>query len=131
MKTIPFEKVSFAVAKRVHDGAPPKTTRLDWSSRRSTDEPIGPIREETSRWMRELPEGVRPLHLAECFPRIANKVCALWTQPVRCAAHLSDLLIARRIGRQGFPAAVAMEIGNLSIYYAALYPVGRPWAVTN
>ena len=131
MKAIPFEKVSFADAKREYDGAPPKTTRLDWSTRRSIDETIGPIREETSRWIRELPGSVRPAHLAELFPRIANRACALWGQPVRCAAYLSELLIARRIGRQGFPAAVAMEIGDLSVYYAALHPVGRPWAVTN
>jgi hypothetical protein len=127
MKPIVYEKVTMAEAKRVHDGAPPDATRQDWTKRRAGPDAHGLIREETSAWIRELPGDVRPAHLAEHFPRIANKICALWAQPVRCAAYLSDLLLARRVSRKGFPAEVAMEIGNLSIHYELLNPVGRPW----
>jgi hypothetical protein len=127
MKPIAYEKVTMAEAKREHEGPPPDVTPEDWTKRRAGPEVHEPIREETSAWMRELPDDVRPTHLAEQYPRITNKICALWTQPLRCAAYLSDLLIARRVRRRGFPAAVAMELGSLSIHYELLNPIGRPW----
>ena len=127
MKPIAYEKVTMAEAKHVHDGAPPEVTQEDWTKRRAGPEVRELIREDTSAWMRELPGEVRPSHLAERYPRIANRICALWTQPLRCAAYLSDLLIARRANRQGFPERIAMEIGNLSIHYEMLNPIGRPW----
>jgi hypothetical protein len=127
MTPIAYEKVTMAEAKRVHDGAPPDASLQDWTKRRAGPDAEELIREETSAWMRELPVDVRPAHLAERFPRVANKICVLWTQPLRCAAYLSDLLIARRAKRQGFPAEVALEIGNLRVHYEVLNPVGRPW----
>ena len=127
MKPIAYEQVTMAEAKRVHEGAPPDMTLEDWTKRRAGPDVHELIHEATSAWMRELPGEVRPVHLAERYPRIANKICALWMQPLRCAAYLSDLLIARRVRRKGFPAEVAMELGNLSILYEVLNPVGRPW----
>jgi len=127
MKMIAYEKVTMAEAKRVHDGAPPDATLQDWTKRRAGPDVDELVSEQTSAWMRELPGEVRPARLAERYPRIANKICALWAQPLRCAAYLSDLLIARRANRKGFPAEVAMEIGNLSIHYEMLNPIGRPW----
>jgi hypothetical protein len=127
MIPIAYEPVTRAEAKFVHDGAPPAVSQEDWTKRRAGPDAHESLREETTAWMRELPAGVRPPHLAERFPRIANKICALWMQPLRCAAYLSDLLIARRPNRKGFPAEVAMEIGNLSIHYELLNPIGRPW----
>jgi hypothetical protein len=127
MKPIAYEHVTMAEAKYIHDGSPPKVTQEDWTKRRAGPDVRESIREETSAWMRELPAEVRPAHLAERYPRIANKICALWMQPLRCAAYLSDLLIARRVSRKGFPAEVAMELGSLSIHYELLNPIGRPW----
>jgi hypothetical protein len=127
MKPIAYEKVTMAEAKHIHDGSPPDVTQEDWTKRRAGPDVHELIREETSAWMRELPAEVRPTHLAERYPRIANKICALWMQPLRCAAYLSDLLIARRANRKGFPAEVAMELGSLGIHYEMLNPIGRPW----
>jgi hypothetical protein len=127
--TFEFEKVSFAEAKRVHEGAPRKVADPAWTSRRLNAELCETIRQETVGWMRGLPDGARPAHLAEHFPRIANRICALWEDPVRCAPYLSDLLLIRRPAREGFPMAVANDIGNLTLYYTQLHPVGRPWLV--
>jgi hypothetical protein len=125
MKSIAFEKVSLADAKRVHDGVP-RRLRDDWSSRRAADR-AEPLREATAAWMSNLPDNVLPRHLAELFPRIVNKLCALWDDPARCSNYLKDLLIHRRSSRKGFPAAVAREIVTLTGYHATQFPAGRPW----
>jgi hypothetical protein len=52
-------------------------------------------------WMSESPDNVRPLHLAERFPRIANRICALWKHPVRCSHYMAELLIVRRDAGNG------------------------------
>ena len=52
--------------------------------------------------------------------RIANRVCALWTQPVRCASYLAELTSASRSKRQQLPVAVAREITRFAAYHATL-----------
>jgi hypothetical protein len=126
MKPIVFEKVSLAEAKRVHDGNPRAGWRDDWTSRRAANEDE-PLDAAALPWMESLPPAIRPQLLARQFTRIANRICALWNQPARCSSYLTDLLIIRRTSRQGFPIAVAREIGNLSVYFETLYPVGRAW----
>lgn len=126
MKTIAFEKVSFADAKRVHDGIPREATADDWTARRSAtvNEPLAPAAAE---WMATLPGEVCPRDLAERYPRIVNRIHALWSEPAPCARYLGDLFISRRGNRQGFPLAIAKEIGALTLYQAKLFPVGRAW----
>jgi hypothetical protein len=128
MKPIAYEKVSLADAKRVHEGAP--RPRHDWSSRRAA-ELHEPLREATASWMSNLPDNVRPLHLAKLFPRIVNKLCTLWGGPAPCSYYLRDLLIDRRSKRSGFPAAVAREIVALTAYEATLFPAERSWTATH
>jgi len=60
--------------------------------------------------------------LAYSFPRIANRLCELWSQPLRCVDCLADLLIVREGSRQGFPVPVATDIFRLSAYYGTLHP---------
>ena len=131
MKPITFEKVSLAEAKRVHDGTAQRTSRHDWSSRRAANDQDEPLREATVAWMAGLPDGVRPKHLAQRFPRIANKICAMWKHPVRCSTYIAGLLIVGRVRREGFPMPVAKEIGKLTVHYATLHPVDElvtdPW----
>jgi hypothetical protein len=127
MKPIKFEKVSLADAKSVHEGKPQQPKVDDWSIRRSARNQHEPLSEATTAWMRQLPDDVRPLELAERFPRIANRICILWIDQVRCASYLADLLIDRRRDRQGFPAAIAKEIADLTVHQARSGPVGRPW----
>ncbi len=128
MKSIAFEKVSIADAKRVHDGAPRPSPGPEPWVRRSSAPQDEPLRDATATWMDEMAVAAQPLQLASRFPRIANRICALWADPIPCAKYLADLLIVTRNNRQGFPAIVAREIGKLTAQYALLHPGGRAWA---
>lgn len=128
MKTIAFEKVSLADAKRVHDGAPSPPRGPHPSVRRRAAAPDEPLNGATTAWMNALADNAQPVQLARIFPRIANRICALWEDPVPCARYLADLLIVNRSNRRGFPATIAREIGRLTAQYALLHPGGRSWA---
>jgi hypothetical protein len=79
-----------------------------------------PLLDNTTLWLSELPVRVRPLELARQFPRIANKLCVLWTDRMLCNQYLTDLLIDSRDGsREGFPLAVAAELAALSGWFDA------------
>jgi hypothetical protein len=76
--------------------------------------PAEPLEDETMRWLTRLPETQRPLGLARMFPRIANKLCRLWSDSQACDRYVSELLMDTRDGaRQGFPMAVAAELAAL------------------
>jgi hypothetical protein len=126
MKPIEFVSVTLAEARRELVGAPPKVTPSDWEKRRAArvEESLLPA---TAQWIDELPAEVQPLDLALKYARIANRICELWDDDIRCASYLSDLMIIRRATRQGFPPDVAMEIGALNVYYATLHPPRRAW----
>lgn len=107
--------------------APPSAQPSRWQRA-----PADPADRELSaaafRWLAKLPEGVRPTRLPVQFPRIANRLAALWRSPARCEPYLQSLLIIDRPDRQGFPAEVALELGSLASYYqTVLYP--RPGSV--
>ena len=125
MKSIAFEVVPLSEARRVHEGERPVTR--DWSAHRAVvqEETLLPA---TSAWIAQLPAGTRPLHLAQRFARIANRMAALWEEPVRCRRYLDELMISSRPGRQGFPPAIAAEIGKLMLLYGALHPPQRSWS---
>jgi hypothetical protein len=127
MKPLAYEKVTLADAKKVHDGAPRREIHIDWTSRRVSGDQGDPLFAATMSWMGELQGDARPIQLAIAFPRIANRICALWNHPVRCGSYLADLLIMRRANRKGFPADVAREIGDLAALHARLFPAGRSW----
>ncbi|MBK7473132.1 MAG: hypothetical protein KAX84_06310 [Burkholderiales bacterium] len=58
--------------------------------------------------------GVRPREVPRLFPRIANRLCSLWSHPALCNQYLSSLLMDTRDGaREGFPVAVAGELAAL------------------
>jgi hypothetical protein len=127
MKPIEFVSVTVAEARRELVGAPPKITQSDWENRRLAleEESLLPA---TAQWIDELPVKLQTLNLARKYARIANRICELWDDDVRCSAYLSDLMITRRVRRQGFPPDVAMEIGALNVYYATLHPPRRGWS---
>ncbi len=126
MKPFEFEAVTVAEAKRVLDGRP-RAVAPDGSARRVTRDEKETLQASTMQWLDELPVNAQPLSLARSYPRIANRICGLWDKPVRCSSYLVDLLIVRRVNRQGFPLAIANEISELTAYYASLHPVERPW----
>ena len=127
--TLDFAKVSIDDAKRELVGEPAKA-QPDWSTRRKPSDPNERLSEATVAWMAGLPENLRPTRMAERFARIANKMCGLWANRLACSNYLTELLIVDRRHRQGFPADIAKEIGNLAVYFAATYPLERSWANT-
>ena len=75
------------------------------------------------KWLRSLPEQVRPIALANQYPRIANLLALDWSKPAVCRRYLDDLLIDHRRGdRKGFPLDVHSELETLRDYYESQYP---------
>lgn len=69
------------------------------------------------QWLRRLPPRQRPLRLAGEFPRVANRLAWCWHDALLTAHALDDLIVDRRGGRAGFPAAVAAELRRLREYH--------------
>lgn len=121
MKSLEFEKVSVADARKALEGPskgddPPKT-----HVRRSSDaNPI--LLDTTVAWMAELPYAVRPSELASRFPRTANSIAELWRRGARCEEYLDSLVVDHRGDRKGFPLPVARELAALRSYFAELHP---------
>ena len=68
-----------------------------------------------------------PHQLDMCYPRIVEKIVALWGNS-ELDSYLNELMLDRRGDRQGFPPAVLMEIFALSNRHRALKP-NRPRSV--
>ena len=123
MKSLEFEKVSVADARKALDG-PAKAEDKDKTAsavRRGPEvDPV--LLDATVAWMAELPYTVRPTELARQFPRIANSIAELWRRVSRCEQYLDSMVVDERGSRKGFPPAVALEITTLRAYYAELHP---------
>lgn len=63
--------------------------------------------------------GIYPVQIEQRFPHILEKVATLWGR-AGLDAYLTDLMLTRRPGRQGFPHDVALEIFHLATAHAAL-----------
>jgi hypothetical protein len=121
MKSLEFEKVSVADARKALDGPSKADDKAKTNVRRSSDaNPI--LLAATVEWMAELPYAVRPSELAQRYPRIANSVAELWRRVARCEEYLDSLLVDQRGDRKGFPPPVAQELTALRAYYAELHP---------
>ncbi|MBS1171081.1 MAG: hypothetical protein H6R01_1999 [Burkholderiaceae bacterium] len=121
MDTIEFERVTLAEAKQIikEEKEALKPPAEDWSGRRMPSLPEElQLQQLTREWILGLPDEVRPLRLARQFPRIANKIASVWKTPTACDKVLDGLMIDHRGTRQGFPEAVALEIGRLKSYYS-------------
>jgi hypothetical protein len=76
-----------------------------------------------TRWLRSLPEQVRPIALANQYPRIANLLALDWSKPAACRRYFDELLIDHRRGdRRGFPFDVHRELEKLRDYYDSQHP---------
>lgn len=82
-----------------------------------------PPAEATADWLASLPPALRPRELLRVYPRIADRLAALWKRPALCAAYLGDLTHDRRGCRKGFPEAVARELSDLATHHATMYPI--------
>lgn len=79
----------------------------------------------TEMWLKSLPENVRPTNCAEHYPRVLNKIAALWSLNERCIDYLNDLVIDVRGDRQGFSYGVLGELRRLRTYRVASMPAAH------
>ena len=123
MKSLEFEKVSVADARKALDGSPKAEEKAKPTTVVRRGPELNPVLlDATVAWMGELPYTVRPSELAQRFPRIADSIAELWPRADRCEQYLDSLMVDQRGDRKGFPMAVALEIASLRSYYAELHP---------
>ena len=73
-------------------------------------------------WLKSLPTAVKPLKCARHYPRVLNKVAALWGLNERCMEWLNELLVDTRGTRAGFSYGVTAELRRLKSYRISLLP---------
>ncbi len=74
----------------------------------------------TQVWLKSLPDAIKPLKCAEHYPRVLNKLAALWSLEERCIDFLDELLSDRRGERQGFSYGITGELRLLRMHRVAL-----------
>ena len=68
---------------------------------------------DTRLWLLRLPPKLRPVKLADSFPRVANRIARDWSDNFMLEVCFEDLMTDRRGGRRGFPTPVVREIRRL------------------
>jgi hypothetical protein len=96
-------------------------------------QPVNTLLPATASWLAAIPEKLRPTALATQFPRIANMLCATWSDPAGRGAYLEDLLTGGgRVGRRGFPSAVVRDLQRLHAVHGILCGLKRSiWSGTS
>ena len=64
----------------------------------------------TYRWAETLPGALKPTHLMQTYPRIANRIAGVWADRHETLDALDEFLVDRRGGRRGFPPFVLAEL---------------------
>ena len=83
---------------------------IDVQQFRAPEKPSLPT-EAVIKWWARLTPADRPLNLAKQYPRVLNKIVAVWHDEQRCERTLAELVIdTERYDRQGFPFDVMMEL---------------------
>jgi hypothetical protein len=69
----------------------------------------------TIQWAETLPANAQPRMLMREYPRVANMIALLWTEPMRTGFdnYMESLLVDHRGTRRGFPPHVASELITL------------------
>lgn len=89
----------------------------NWSlERRSTMPTDKKLFSDTLDLLSHLPANVRPVLLAQAFPRIANELRRLWPNTVALSTYVDALLVDTRGKRQGFTPEIALELNMLRAY---------------
>jgi hypothetical protein len=70
----------------------------------------------TENWLNALPVGVRPVHLQQEFPRIANDLARLWAQTPALDLYFEEMEFSPRAGRLGFPPLIKEELLAMHVY---------------
>lgn len=80
------------------------------------------LQDFTRVWLKGLPANIRPLKCAHYYPRVVNKMAALWSLEERCIDYLDELLADRRGERLGFGYGIPGELRLLRHHRAANRP---------
>ena len=72
----------------------------------------------THNWLNALPAGVRPVHLQQEFPRIANDLARLWAETPALDRYIEEKEFSPRDGRRGFPPIIKEEL--LAMHYYSM-----------
>ena len=127
--SLEFEKVSFTDARKALEDTGPAAhaapMKVENSEEKRSETASETLTDETTVWMSEMPESVQPRQLALRYARLANRLCKVWTEPLKCERLLDDLMMDRRGGRKGFPLHVANELATLRDHYFRLHHHGR------
>jgi hypothetical protein len=98
--------------------SPEPNTISDWQAvRQAVGANESHLRVRTFKWMATLPAHVRPMAAGRQYARIVNRIADLWSHCESTRLYFQGLLIDRRPGREGFPAAVRHELEVLQDYY--------------
>lgn len=115
-----FEITDFGSAREALDELPAGVAELArhsnvaWSERRRQPGPSDrALTGSTVEWVMSLPLSLRPQKLSMQFPRLANAIAPLWSEPRAARVLLEGLLADRRGGRRGLPDAVQAEVRAL------------------
>jgi hypothetical protein len=74
-------------------------------------------------WARNvIPFEIYPRSSLDRFPRIINKIAALWREPAQFRPYMDDLLCDERGDRQGCPFDILVELTNLRQEHDRQYP---------
>lgn len=124
-----FEKVDVADARQVlEDSVKPAALRgrpaANWDAKRNAGAAES-MRTGTIQWILKLPAHVQPRFLQVKYPRVANRMAALWDDKEACERYFEDLLTDKRGGRKGFPLNVAQEIATLRDFHFRLHHKDR------
>src|SRR5205807_9072301 len=117
-----------ALDEAVIPAAGVKKPAANWESKRKSAGAES-LRTATIQWILKLPPHIQPRHLQVKYPRVANRIAALWGDPTGCESYLDDLLTDKRGGRKGFPLNVANEVASIRDFLFRLnHKGGTAWA---
>jgi hypothetical protein len=77
----------------------------------------------TDNWLNALPVGVRPVHLQQAFPRIANALARLWAETSALDLYFEEKEFSPREDRIGFPPLIKEELLAMHVYSLRTRPV--------
>jgi hypothetical protein len=77
-------------------------------------------------WVARLPKERRPLALVRSYPRLAERLARIDTDPSVAIGYLDSLTIDHRGDRNGFPVDVGRELMQLRLHYAQRLEVEVP-----
>lgn len=71
----------------------------------------------THNWLNALPMGIRPVHLQQEFPRIANDLARLWQERQVIDLYFEEKEFSPREDRCGFSPIIKEELLAMHLYH--------------